>query len=646
MEKYLSFTIDKCVFLDSVQFLNASLESLVEALNNAKDEKLFSVFNDEYCNESNELKQLLRQKGVFPDDWDDNKNKLSHVDLPSKSEFYNKLNESDISDDDYTLAQKVYEVANCQNFGEYVSLYLKCDVVLLADVFEAFRVMCKKYYKLDPCHYFTSPGFSWDAMLKMTGVEIECFQEGQEDMLEMTEKNTRGGISMRSTRYAKANNKYMKDYNPDLKSSFIMYLDANNLYGWAMSQPLPVGEYKWENAEDFSEERIMNLKHDVKKGYMFEVDLDCPEELHEYFNDYPLAPESRLGQFSPTMIEKYNIVHGKDPISTVPKLIPNLNHKTNYVLHFRNLQLYISLGMKLKKVNRVLGFKEEAFLDKYISFNTTKRAQTKNDYEKDLFKLMNNSVFGKTMENVAKRIEVKLLTDEKKFVKQCSMPYFKDFRIFSEGLVAVEMSKTKIVYNRPIIVGFSILELSKVLMYDFHYNTMKKEYGNDLKLLFTDTDSLCYHIPTDDFFKDMKKDLSNYDTSDYPKEHVCFSNDNKKVIGKFKDEAKPIIEFCGHRAKMYTFLTEEKGKSVAKGIKRNQIKKLKMDQYKRALFGETKEELRHTVSFNLLRSTNHQMNSIRVTKTGLSAIDDKRYILPDNVNTLALGHYKIQTLTL
>jgi hypothetical protein len=558
------------------------------------------------------------------------------------------LNESDISDEDYELAKKVYQVANCQNFGEYVSLYLKCDVVLLADVFEAYRKSSFKNYKLDPCHYFTSPGFSWDSMLKMTGVSIECFKDGQEDMLELIENNMRGGISMISTRYAKANNKYMKDYNPKDPSSYIMYLDANNLYGWAMSQPLPVGNYEWEKAEDFNEDSIKNLKHDVNKGFIFDCDLDVPEELHDYFNEYPLAPESRLGEYSPLMIEKYKIAHDKAPESTVKKLIPNLYNKTNYVLHFRNLQLYLSLGMKLKKVNKVLSFREEAFLNKYIQFNTTKRAQTTNDYEKDLFKLMNNSVFGKTMENVAKRIEVKLITDEKKFVKQCSMPYFKDFRIFSEGLVAVEMKKTMVLYNRPMIVGFCILELSKVLMYDFHYNTMKKQYGNDLKLLFTDTDSLCYHVPTEDFFEDMKNSQDMYDTSDYPKDHKCFSNNNKKVIGKFKDEAnsKPIIEFCGHRAKMYTFLTEEKGKTVAKGIKRNQIQKIKMENFKRVLFGETKDELKHTVSFNSLRSTNHQMNSIRITKTGISALDDKRYILNDNVNTLAHGHFKIQNLTL
>jgi hypothetical protein len=644
MEKYMSFTIDKTIFLDSLQFLSASLESLVEALNKSNDESLFKYFNEGFKSSTSELKDLLRQKGVFPYDWYDNKDKLNYLSLPSKEDFYNNLNESKINDDDYLRALKVFDVAKCKNFGEYLSLYLKCDVLLLADVFEAFRKMCLNNYGLDPCHYFTSPGFSWDAMLNMTQVNIQCFKEGQEDMLDMIENNMRGGISMISNRYAKANNKYMQDYNPNEDSSYIMYLDANNLYGWAMSQPLPTGNYKWENPNDFDVETIkISLERSNPTGYIFDVDLDVPEDLHDYFNDYPLAPESRLGEYSDNIIEKYKLIHGKEPKSTVKKLIPNLNNKKNYVLHIKNLQLYLSLGMKLIKINRVLSFDQEPFLSKYIDFNTSKRAATKNDYEKDLFKLMNNSVFGKTMENVAKHIDVKLMTNEKKFVKQCSMPNFKDFRIFSEGLAAIEMNKTQVVYNKPMIVGFCILELSKVLMYDFHYNTMKKQYGDNIKLLFTDTDSLCYHVKTNDFYDDMKESMKDYDTSDYPKNHSCFSNVNKKVIGKFKDEAnsKPIIEFCGLRAKMYTFLTEEKGKSVAKGIKKNQIKKLKMEEYKRVLFGETKEDLTHKVSFNLLRSSNHQMNSIRVCKTGLSGIDDKRHVLDDNIHTYALGHKNI-----
>ena len=638
MEKYLSFSVDKCVFLDSLQFTLSSLEALVENLNKANDP--FTHFHREFASADDELKTLLRQKGVFPYDWFSSVHKLKETALPSKAEFYSKLNDEHIKDDDYALAQLVWLKAGCKTFYDYLTLYLKTDVVLLADVFEAFRNVCMKYYGLDPCHYYTAPGFSWDAMLKMTGVKIECFKEGQLDMLQMVQQGMRGGMSMISTRYAKANNKYMTNYNPNEASSYITYLDANNLYGWAMSQYLPIGEYRW-CSEDFTAERIAQLTDTDNVGYIFEVDLDVPAALHDYFNDYPLAPETTSFAPSPVMEAlRTKLDIGK---AQVNKLIPNLYNKKNYVLHYRNLQLYLNLGMTLGKVHKVLAFKQTPYLKDYIDFNTRKRAESKNDFEKDFFKLLNNAIFGKTCENVEKRIEVKLFTDAKKFVNMASRPYFKNFEIFTNELIACEMRKTQVKYNRPMIVGMCILDLSKVLMYDFHYNTIKKRYGDKATLCFTDTDSLTYHIQTEDFYADMKQDLHLYDTSDYPKDHICYSTANKKVIGKFKDEtnAKPIYEFCGLRAKMYSILKdEEHNKAVAKGIKKNIIKRLKHEQFKAAIFGVEKHDLQQKVSFNLIRSERHQLSSISITKTGLCAYDDKRYVLEDNVHTLAHGHYR------
>ena len=224
------------------------------------------------------------------------------------------------------------------------------------------------------------------------------------------------------------------------------------------------------------------------------------------------------------------------------------------------------------------------------------------------------------------------------------MPHYKNFKIFSEGLIACEMSKTQIKYDKPMIVGMCILDLSKHLMYDFHYNTIKRTYGNKAQLLFTDTDSLCYCIKTEDIYHDMSLNTSNYDFSDYPKSHFLHSDANKKVIGKFKDESnsKPIVEFCGLRAKMYCFITEEeKTKSVAKGCKRNVIKKFKMQNYKDCLFGNTKQQLQQHCTANFIRQSLHQVHSVRITKVSLSGLDDKRYILDDNIHTLAHGHYNI-----
>ena len=186
-------------------------------------------------------------------------------------------------------------------------------------------------------------------------------------------------------------------------------------------------------------------------------------------------------------------------------------------------------------------------------FNTHMRTQTKLDYEKDLFKLFNNAIFGKTMENVEKRIEVKLLSNEKQFLKQISKPYYKNHKIFSNDLVAVNLNKTCITYDKPVIVGFSILELSKYHMYNFHYNIMKKKYNDDIKLLFTDTDSLCYQIKTKDLYNDMIDMKEHFDFSEYPTNHICYDESNKKVIGKFKCETngKILDEFIGIRSKMY-----------------------------------------------------------------------------------------------
>jgi hypothetical protein len=654
MEKYLSFSVGQCVFLDSLQFTLSSLEALVNNLNKAGDPSVFANFNEEFACADAELKTLLRQKGVFPYDWFNSVDKLQATSLPTKAEFDSQLDQATvsgettqkhISEEDYALAQLVWLKAGCVTFYDYLSLYLKTDVVLLADVFEAFRSVCLKYYGLDPCHYFTAPGFSWDAMLKMTGVEIECFKEGQIDMLQMVQQGMRGGISMISTRYAKANNKYLSNHDPSKPSSYLTYLDANNLYGWAMSQFLPIGGYKWEeNVARFTPEIISRMSDTAPRGFIFEADLSIPVHLHDYFNDYPVAPESTLFDPSPIMKDLKEKLEMGD--CKVDKLIPNLNNKTKYVLHYRNLKLYLQLGLKLDKIHRVLSFDQSPYLKKYIDFNTSKRAQSKNDFEKDFFKLLNNAIFGKTCENVDKRIEVQLITNPEKFTKMASRPYFKNFEIFTNDLIACEMKKTKIVYNRPMIVGMCILDLSKVLMYDFHYNTMKKRYGDKATLCFTDTDSLTYHIQTEDFYNDMKDNIEMYDTSDYPSDHPCYSNVNKKVIGKFKDELNgvPMMEFVGLRAKMYSILKDEThNKATAKGIKRSVIKSLTHEQYKLAIFGTTKEELQQKVSFNLIRSENHQLNSIKVTKTGLCAYDDKRWVLDDNVHTLAHGHYRTQS---
>ena len=610
MEKYMAFMLGKhLVFLDSFQFMNFSLDNLVK---NLPDEAFIYTDEEFHC------ETLVKRKGVYPYDHMDSFQKFEETELPTQEQFYSLLNNSSISDDDYQHAQNVWKTFNMKSMGDYHDLYLKADVLLLADVFENFRKTCLQYYKLDPCHYFTSPGLSWDAMLKMTKITLDLISDV--DMYQFVEKGMRGGVSYIANRYGKANNKYMKDFDETAPEKHIMYLDANNLYGWAMSQYLPTGGFKWLNEEFLL---LDDYTDDSDKGLILEVDLEYPDELHDLHNDYPLAPEKvkverdMLSTYCKEIANKFNMSSG-----LVHKLIPTLGNKEKYVLHYRNLQLYLDLGMKLKKVHRVLEFNQSPWLKEYIDFNTVKRANAKNSFEKDFFKLMNNSVYGKTMENLRKRVDVRLVTDEKKLLKWTSRPTYVSCKIFNEDLVAVHKIKETLTLNRPAYVGMCILDLSKTLMYDFHYNYIRDKYSDKAKLLFTDTDSLMYEIQTDDVYKDLFLDKEKFDNSDYFKDSPFYFGDNKKVIGKFKDEAAgiPITEFVGLKSKMYSYIKDNgDGSKTAKGIKKNVIKMdIKHKNYNNVLLNNT--QMRHKM--RCIRSVKHQLGTYEINKISLSCFDD------------------------
>ena len=632
MEKYMDFMLgNHLTFIDSFQFMSSNLDKLVSNL--PKDDLIYT---------SKAFKggrlDLMSQKGVYPYDFMDSFEKFNQKELPNKDQFYSILNDQHITDDEYDHAKKVWNTFMIKTMSEYHDLYLVSDVLLLTDVFENFRKTCMQYYKLDPCHYFTSPGLSWDAMLKMTNIKLELMTDI--DMFQFIEKDMHGGVSYIADRYGNANNKYMKEYNEKAPSKYIMYLDTNNLYGWAMIQYLPTGNFKWMTDKEISKIDLGKYKADGKKGLIPEVDLEYPQERHDIHNDYPVAPEkvkvsnNMLSAYCKKIAEKYNI-----SIGLVSKLIPTLRDKKEYVLHYCNLQLYLDLGLKIKKVHRVLKFDQSPWLKQYIDLNTEKQKHAKNSFEKDFFKLMNNNVFGKTMENFCKH--VRLVTNEKKLDKLTSKPTFVSSKIFNENLMAVHKVKETLTLNRPAYVGMCILDLSKMLMYNFHYNYIKRKYNNRARLLFTDTDSLTYEIEAEDVYKDFWNDKDMFDNSDYPESSPYYCNVNKKIIGKFKDEACgiPITEFIGLKSKMYSYVKDnEKGGRTAKGIKKNIIKNnIKHEDYKNTLINN--EQMHHKMK--AIRSQRHQLGSYEINKVSLSCFDDKRYIHGNGTSSYAYGHYKI-----
>ena len=306
----------KCLKCDDISY--KSIDPLIKKFSNT-----YRLRNND-----NERFVLLLRKGVYPYEYMNDWNKFDETELPLKKEFDSDLNMSSISDKDYNHAKSVFNILNTTNLGDYHDLYVQSDTLLLSDIFEEFRKTCINQYELDPCYFVSTPGLSWEACLKLTNVKLELFTDI--DMLLMFEKGIRRGISQAIHKYAKANNKYMKSYNKNITSSYLQYLDANNLYGWAMSKELPIGGFKWVNPKKYTEEWIKNYDEDSKYGMVLEVDIEYPKELHKSHRDLPFLCDRKL-------LDKTN------------KLITSFEDKKEYVVHISALKQALNHGLKLNK---------------------------------------------------------------------------------------------------------------------------------------------------------------------------------------------------------------------------------------------------------------------------------------------------------
>lgn len=683
-DKFMSFSVGDVEFLDSFRFLTSSLESLVNNLKKSGPSVFVNLTNGirTYCERkgvtyTDDILKLMTQKGEFPYEYFDSPARLEDQALPPRSAFHSKLagatkeEKYSISEEEYQNAQHVWTTMKCQSLRDYHDLYLLQDTLLLSDVFENFRRLCRSENDLEPLWYPSLPGYSQDSCFLHTKSPrvgeldipfyLELFPEGSSDMYLFMEESIRGGISMTPGRYAKANHKYLDDYDPNEPSKHILYWDANNLYGYAMSQPLPFGGYEWVTPPSECHEIVQAIKDgiitdDDPHGYMLEVDGYFPDEVHDYLKDFPPAPvkqvvtEDMISPYSQQLNTQFEIKHDNASL----KLLCTLNPRVKYKVHHRNLQLYMQLGFIVTDVHRVLRFQQSTWMKSYIDHNTAKRAVATSAFEKDFYKLMNNAAYGKFIQNNRKHSTVIAIDPWKMDLKATWDPFLQDRRIVNETLVLGYLKKGRAECNSPLPVGSVILEHSKWLMYDFFYNTVKRVYEDKARLIFTDTDSLCLEIQTDDVMADLTQHGldSLMDLSEWPKNTDYYGKEyynpiNKKVIGKFKDEMVTddqityITEVVALRSKMYSCLqSNNKNKATAKGITRAAKKGISHKDYMECLFTKDDYEIKR-VDMWKINSVDNNLYLNVTSKQTLSPCDSKCYLI-DATHTVCYGHYSIR----
>jgi hypothetical protein len=747
-EKYISFEWNGFIFKDSNSFLHSSLEQVTNILHDppimegqAPEQKQAAVqgiakfkITKQYWTDVSRLNQsalslsgqkvrmtevdipLLCLKGSYPYEAVTNFQDFDRTDFWTKEEFYTSLREEKVDDESFERGKHIFE-KYCKTRGDYHDLYNINDSLQLADVFENFRDICLATDGLDPVMYYTLPGYAWDAAFKFTGATVQFFNNKQVDMACMIEKGIIGGISITPNRYSRANHPYLPrdgsaqvTYDPTKPHKYLMCLDANGLYTKAGSMPLPKGNFRWVEGDEFAaitisakavQQHMDGFDFDNSPfGEQWEVDLHCPDHLHNWFNDLPLAPEkasvkdSELSSFCKGQKCFISSIDEKQLESfdseSTQKLIPRLTDKTEYVCGLRLLHLYVQLGMVITKVRRILRYDQAKWLEPYMKGCAERRKAAKDDFTKQFEKNKPNDIYGKTIENPLKRCNVKVVksSDMNRAQYLVSQPSFESWRFITadKSMMAINLRKTKIEFKTPRIVGCAILDNSKWIMYNFYYNVLKKKYGSKLKLMMMDTDSTLVEIETDDVYRDINDDdeLRSYlDMSPYVEksakgtviEHILnkFPNIakdaavNKGVGGKFKDDvAKKLLmisEVVCLRAKMYSILGYNASiKMRAKGVPRVRMtpetsflddlerQVITHRDYYRCLFPDTSSEdkkLADSLQRAKYRKLNHYRHEIYtedMEKISLSCYDDKFYWL-DSTNKLAYGHYKIKQIS-
>ena len=623
-------------FVDSYQFLTASLDKLSSSLPHI-DMKHVQFFRQSLDGQVDD--DVIFSKGVFPYSYLDHWDKLRELNLPALPAFFDTLSNSmRTTPAEYDRAQKAFQQFKCSNFADYLYRYLELDCYLLADVFENFRSRIIVDTGLDPVNFITLPQFTFSAAFRHS----QCDLLTDVEMYEFFEDGIRGGMSFVNTHYVKAD-----------ENTSISYWDENNLYGNSLSDLLPTSHFHWVSEAEIATLDWQTIATEGNTGYVLKVDLQYPAEIHDKTQDFPLAPEAARvteDMFTPYMQEcwtrRCEFRSGSSKFKPETKLLMSCVDKKEYVVHFKLLKFYLEMGMKITKIHSVIAFKQSALFKNYIDSNSAKRQSATDDFTKDLYKLLNNALFGKTMENVRGRKDFKLRTSEAQMLLDTSKARFLRTHKFSNNLLLNELTNMEVKLNKPIFIGQAVLDLSKLLMYELRYVKLKsyeRRFGGKITVIGGDTDSLFCKIESIDLFGQLYPAMLRdelLDSSNYPPDHVLFSERMKARLGCIKDEVRGemLVEAVLLKPKCYSMKTAsgKENKKRAKGIQYCVKERISHESYVQC-FKLQEELVRNTRRFE---TNNHVVSTIQQNKWALSAFDTKRAWVTAN-ESLPYGHFRL-----
>ena len=609
LENYVSVQVGCLRFLDSYRLLSSSLDKLVKSLHNFPIMKLEGMSDD-----------LFKKKLAYPYEYLNLDNFQEPLNL-TKEDYWSTLTQSYPSDDDIKRTQELIDKNKIKNGRELTMLYLKMDVLQLADVFENFVESSTREYKINPLYSYSLPGYTWKAGLNLTNIELDYIK--CKELLILLENNIRGGISS-----VMGDRHVQSDENKQ-----ILYIDANNLYGWAMSQYLPTGDFKkiklcceYDSVLMNEIKDIFNTPDDNEFGYFIECNLEYPAETKEKTKNFPFCPYQT--EADPNLFSGYMNNINQPKYKSTSKLMSDVTNKSKYMIHYRMFKFYLNQGMKVTKIHTIYKFKQSPWLGKYIDHKTQKRTVAKTNFEKDLYKLMNNAFFGKTMENVRDRTNLEFIDHSQidQIIKRQSKLSFKGIVDHYSKFSVYKFDKEKTVFDKPIYLGFTVLELSKLLMYEFYYNKLQPYWKQSIQLHYMDTDSFTLSFDTNhqELINFLQENKDEFDFSELHPSDELYNPINKKVIGKMKIETSPVLvldTFTALRSKSYSFSYNNVQKAKQKGIQ----KAPKCEEYQNSLFNsETSSSTNISIRSNL-----HNLTVEKLPKLCLNPFDDKRlYINP------------------